>query len=233
MPTTKGQFRAELLQIDLHRLWMQHIRESLPRIAEATPDVDRVQIIFPIGARGFRHRGIDVSPGEIVVEDSDSAHFLSLASGHMGAMSLTPADLAAAGRALVGRELAAPPVAHIVRPTSAHMTRLLNLHEQAAQLAKTAPDVLARSQVARALEEALIQAMIRCLTESPATKMDSRARSHMAAISKFEEFLASNRDQSVYLSEIYAATGGRKARCVAAAMSISGWGRSGIFGCGA
>jgi AraC-like DNA-binding protein len=207
MPTTKGQFRAELLQIDLHRLWMQHIRESLPRIAEATPDVDRVQIIFPIGARGFRHRGIDVSPGEIVVEDSDSAHFLSLASGHMGAMSLTPADLAASGRALVGRELTAPPLAHIVRPAPAHMTRLLTLHERAAQLAKTTPDVLAGSEVARALEQALIHAMIQCLAESTALKMDSRAQCHMAAISKFEEFLATNRDQPVYLGEICAATG--------------------------
>jgi hypothetical protein len=43
-----------------------------------------------------------VSPG------LDSAHFLSLAQSHMGAKLLTPMDPAAAGSALVGRELTAP-----------------------------------------------------------------------------------------------------------------------------
>jgi hypothetical protein len=68
MPTTRGHFYAELLQIDLRRLWMQHFRESLPRIAEASGDVDRAAILFPLEGPGFRHRGIDVSPGDIVVE---------------------------------------------------------------------------------------------------------------------------------------------------------------------
>lgn len=206
-PTTKGHFHAELLQIDLHRLWMQRFRESLPRIAKASGDVDRAAIVFPVEEPGFRYRGVDVSLGEIVVEDWDSAHFLSSAPSHMGAMSLTRTDLATASRALVGRELTAPPVAHIVRPIPADMTRLLKLHEQAAQLAKTAPGVLARSQVARALEDALIDTMIRCLTDSTVTEMDSRARCHMGATSKFEEFLATNCDQPVYLSEICAAIG--------------------------
>jgi len=206
-PTTRGHFYAELLQIDLHRLWMQHFRESLPRIAEASGDVDRAAILFPLEGPGFRHRGIDVSPGDIVVEDCDLAHFLSVAPGRMGAMSLTPTDLAAAGRVLVGRELTVPRLAHIVRPAPAHMTRLLDLHEQAAQLAQSAPDVLARSPVARALEEALIHAMLRCLTEGTVIEMDVRAQCHMAAVSKLEEFLEANCDQPVYLSEICAATG--------------------------
>jgi len=149
MPRTKSRFNAELIQIDLHLLWMQHFRESLPRIAKALGDVDWVGIVFPFEGSGFRHRGIDSSGGEIVVEDLDAAHFLSLAPGHMGAMSLTPKDLAATSRALGGRELVPPRLAYIVRPTPEHMTRLLNLHRQAAQLAKSAPTVLARSQVAR------------------------------------------------------------------------------------
>ena len=233
LPTTKGHFRAELLQIDLHRLWMQHFHESLPRIADGSSDADRATITFPLGGPGFRHRGIDVSPGEIVVEDWEPAHFLSLAPGDMGAMSLTPANLAAVGRALVGRELTAPPLAHIVRPAPAHMTRLLNLHEQAAQLAKTAPEVLAGSEVARALEEALIHAMIQCLTESTAIEMDSRAQCHMAAISKFEEFLAANHDQPVYLAEICAATGVSESTLRRCCHEHLGMGPSAIFGCGA
>jgi AraC-like DNA-binding protein len=200
-PTTKGHFHAELLQIDLHRLWMQRSRESLPQLCRGSIDADRAAIEFPVGAPGFRLNGLDVAPGEIVVHSWKSCHCLSLAPGHIGTMSLTPADLAATGRVLLGRDLTVPPVAQVVRPAPAHMTRLMSLHEQAAQLARTVPDILARPRLARGLEEALIHAMIRCLT-GVTISVDSAARYHTAAISKFEEFLAENCDQPIYLSEI-------------------------------
>src|SRR6516165_9533882 len=87
-PTAKGDFRSELIQIDLNRLWMQRARESLPRIIFAAVKKDRAAIEFPIGEPGFRHHGIDVSSGEIVVDGVDSAHRLSLGPCHWGAMSL-------------------------------------------------------------------------------------------------------------------------------------------------
>ena len=93
-------------------------------------------------------------------------------------------------------------------------------------------EVLARAQVARALEEPLIHAMIRCMTERTVIEVDSRARSHMAAISKFEAFLEAHFDQPVYLSEFALPSACPKARCVAVAMSISGWARSDISGSG-
>jgi AraC-like DNA-binding protein len=87
------------------------------------------------------------------------------------------------------------------------MARLLSFHEDAARLAKNAPDRLAHPEVARALEEALAHAMIRCLTESTAIEMDSRERSHVTVISKLEEFLAANRSEPIYLREICGAAG--------------------------
>jgi hypothetical protein len=77
---------------------------ELPKRQGTGPSGDPISPEGP----GFRHRGVDVSLGKIVVEDWDSAHFLSLAPNHMGAISLTPMDPAAAGRALVGREFTAP-----------------------------------------------------------------------------------------------------------------------------
>ena len=207
VPTTKGHFHAELMQIDLHRLCIQRSRERLPQITRASLEADRVAISFPIGTSGYRYRGTEILPGEIVVEDQDSAHYLSLAPCRWGDMSLTRADLAAAGRGGVGRELTAPSVAYNIRPASALMSRLLRLHQEVEHLAKTAPDKLAHPRVARSLEEALIHVMIGCLTEGTAIEVDSRARFHSVAISRFEEFLATSCGQPVYIGEICAATG--------------------------
>jgi AraC-like DNA-binding protein len=207
-PTTRGHFRAELWQIDLHRLWMQGSRESLPLICRGSIDADRAAIDFPVGASGFRVNGLDVSPGEIVVHSWKSGHTLSLAPAHGGSMSLTPADLAATSRALTGRELTVPSVAHIVRPLPAHMTRLLSLHEQAAQLARTAPDILARPAVAHALEQALVRAMITCLIENTSVEVGVAHQRHAVIIARLEEFLEANAGEPIHLADICAATGG-------------------------
>jgi hypothetical protein len=44
--THRGDFRAELTRIDLHRLWMHRSDESLPRIMRATPSGERSMILF-------------------------------------------------------------------------------------------------------------------------------------------------------------------------------------------
>ena len=206
-PTTKGDFRAEIIQIDLNRLWMQRVGESLPRILLSAVTKDRAAIEFCISQPGFRHHGMDVSSGEIVVMGAEPTHRLTFAPGHCGAMSLTPTDLAAAGRALAGRELTRPSVTYITRPAPGLREHLVKLYEEAAQLAKTAPDRLAHPEVARSLEEALIHAMIRCLTESTMSEVDSPGRNHLAVISKFEEFLEANCVEPLHLSEICTATG--------------------------
>ena len=45
-PTTRGEFRAELTQINLHQLWMQRFDEKLPQVYagrdQARPQGDRL-----------------------------------------------------------------------------------------------------------------------------------------------------------------------------------------------
>ena len=68
-------------------------------------------------------------------------------------MSLTREDLAAAGETIIGRELAPPTFAHSVTPPLAALSQLRKLHDAAGHLAKTAPDILAKPEVARAMEQ--------------------------------------------------------------------------------
>jgi AraC-like DNA-binding protein len=87
------------------------------------------------------------------------------------------------------------------------MSRLLKLHKAAGDLAKSAPDLLAHPQVARAIEQTLLHAMITCLAEGTAIEMGPAGRRHLLIIARFEEFLATNYDRPLYLAEICTALG--------------------------
>jgi AraC-like DNA-binding protein len=207
--TGGGHFRAELTQIELPRLWMQHGRECLPRIFRGAVNAERAAIGFltEVHQPSIFHCGRVVSPGDIIVNDWLCMHRRTEAPSRWGAMSLTPEDLAAAGKTIAGRELTAPPHAYIVRPSPSLMSRLLRLHEQAGQLARHAPNKLAHRQVARALDQALVHAMVRCLTDCRPAGEGAGAHRHLQIIARLEEFLAANRGEPAYLAEICAATG--------------------------
>jgi AraC-like DNA-binding protein len=126
--------------------------------------------------------------------------------GPRASMSLTPEDLAEAGRATNACALTPSPVTHLVRPEPAFMARLLRLHDDAARLARTAPARLPQPEVARALERALIDAMIKCLTSTP-LEIRATTRRHAEIIAWLEDLLAANRDRPLYLAEICATSG--------------------------
>jgi AraC-like DNA-binding protein len=208
-PKAKGDFFGELTQVDLDRLWLQRGRENLPRAGLIRVRADRAPIGFLANANEAPvwHCGIEVSPGDIIVDSFDSMHRRTEAPSQWASMSLTPDDLAAAGAAIAGRDLTVPPATHIVRPSPQLMSRLLSLHEQVGQLARTAPEKLARASVARALEQALVHAMVMCLTEGTPVESTVGGRQHALVIARLEEFLAANHDRPVYLAEICATTG--------------------------
>jgi AraC-like DNA-binding protein len=208
-PTEKGVFHAELTKIDLGRLWMQRGKESLPRIFHGAVSPDRAVIGFMTDSEQpeCRHCGTDVSPGEIIVDDHNEMHRQTDAPCRWGAMSMTPEALVAAGIALMGRPTLCPSVTMVIRPSSARMSRLLSLHESAGHLAKTAPDILANPQVARALEHALTEAMIMCLMENIPVERSIATQRHSTIMARFEEFLASHQTVPLYVTEICAAIG--------------------------
>jgi hypothetical protein len=157
--TARGDFRTELTRIDLHRLWMQRGDESLPRVLNITPNGERASIFFATDQRQpiMHVGGLELSTDEMVVMGFVSAdHHRSSAACRWGAMSLTHEDLIAAGQAIIGREVTAPTFTHRIKPPAQLMSRLSSLHEVAGHLAKTAPEILAKPEVARALEESLV-----------------------------------------------------------------------------
>jgi AraC-like DNA-binding protein len=208
--TGKGRFNAELVQIDLDRLWMQHGYDSLPRLARSANDPRRAVIEFASGCSEapVQFNGEEMSAGELVVDGLGSVtHERSTGPHRWSAMSLTPEDLAAAGKALLGRELIAPTDTHVVKAPEAQMSQLMTLHECVVQFARTAPDILALPSVAKELEQQLVHAMIWCLAgDMPAgTRPHPGQRSKV--IAQFEDFLAARQYEPAYLAEICTAIG--------------------------
>ena len=78
---------------------------------------------------------------------------------------MMPEDLAAASKAIIGRELVPASFARSLTPPTVALSRLRKLHEAADHLAKTAPDILTKPEVARAIETALVEAMVFCIAD--------------------------------------------------------------------
>jgi AraC-like DNA-binding protein len=208
-PTAIGRFRAELTQIGMNTLWMHRIRVSLPQVNTVAVKPGRRAIGFLIepNSSPLQHCGLEVLPGDIIVNGFDVTHQRSDANFHYGTMSLPIDDLDAAADAIIGRELPDTPHKRIIRPNSALMLRLLKLHKSVGQLAHDSPDILELPEVLRALENALIHTMVRCLAEGAAVKPTTGSSRHDAIVARFEEFLEANPDRPVYLTEICAAIG--------------------------
>ncbi|MGA2128153.1 MAG: helix-turn-helix domain-containing protein [Xanthobacteraceae bacterium] len=206
--TARGDFRAELTQIDLPRLWIQRGRETLPRIIHGAVSAGRAAISFVTAAhQPESHQcGIVVARSDVIV-NAGSMHNRTEAPCRWGSMSLALDDLAAAGNAMAGRDLVAPSHAYKIRPSPAVMSRLLSFHQRVERLARAAPAKLLHPEVAREIDHALVHAMVMCLTEGTPVGPTVGTRHHAAVMAKLESFLAEHRGRPVYVAEICAATG--------------------------
>jgi len=208
--TAKGDFRADLIQIDFDTLWMQSGWENLPRVIRSMVSPSRAVVFFLADADQptLQYGGLELR-SDVIAANRPSAliHIRSQKPCRWAAMSLPPKSLSAASRALVGRELTDLPELDFVRPSTHRMTRLVRLHAAVRQLTDTAPDILFKPEIRSAMEHELIHSMVTCLADEEHTNVRSAWRQHTAIIHRFEEVLAANCERPMYLTEICAAVG--------------------------
>jgi AraC-like DNA-binding protein len=208
--TKRGEFRAESTRIDLQRLWMHRFDEDLPRIMRITPSGKRSLILFATDPHQptMQVSGIETSQHQIAMFGLDRPYYLrSSATCGWGTMSLTPEDLAAVSEAIIGRPLMPPSFPRWTKPPAPVASRLLQLHEAAGHLAKTTPDILAKPEVARAVEEALVEAMILCLTEGHSDDVRNVHRHRATVMRRLEEVLTSTPDRPLYMPQLCTTVG--------------------------
>ena len=108
-------------------------------------------------------------------------------------------QLAACSKALTGREITSPPVGRILRPTRLAATQLLTLFSKACRLAETKHKLIANPEIARALEQELLYALINCVTADDTSDHPRTRRHHTDIMVRFEDALAASGDSHLSL----------------------------------
>jgi AraC-like DNA-binding protein len=209
--TGPGQFKSELTRMEMRQLGLNRGWVSLPRIARSVHKEGRCSISFLAGADRAPTlvNGEEQQPGQIIFFSPGAyVYQRSTTAFRWGTISLTAEDLAAAWHALVDHELNAPAVTRLIRPPPHLMSRLLNLHKVAGQLAAITPEILAHPEVCRSMEQTLLHLMVQCLAEGLAVETNPRPRyQRQLVMRRFEQFLDENPDRPTYVPEVCAAIG--------------------------
>jgi len=207
--TSSERFRARVTWVNLRRLSLVCLEESVPRIASIALAPTPLFVSFPLGRTSPPiWNGRPMQRGEMVLHGRGE-HFHQRTTGpcHWGMASLAPEDFAKYSRALLGTEVATPAAMRILRPSRGAVGDFLRLHKQACRLAQTKPDTAAHPVIVRALEQGLVHALINCLPDDEPPEPAGAWQHHSEIILQFEQALAARQGRSLPLPELCAILG--------------------------
>ena len=202
-----ADFRARLTWLKQRHLHLLSARESVPRIASLSFVPTRAFVSFPVIAKkAIICGGVELRLGDIMFHSrGERTHQWTKGESKWGIVSVPNSQLAAYAKALTGREITAPPVARIFRPPASVGAHLRCLHLSACRLAETKPEMLAHKEVARAIEQELIHALINCLTADDDTIVIGRHQADV--VLRFEDTFMDYVGLRPSISELCAALG--------------------------
>ena len=206
---SSAKFRARLTWAELHDLQVLRCEEDFPQVAYLSlgPQLSFVTFAAQSGPLPIAG-GTELRPGEIVYRGrGERLHQWTTGSFVWNVIALDPVRLGQYGRALSGRPFSLPPEGKTLRPSTRDMASLRRLHAQVCRLAETKPKLLAHTEVARAIEQGLIQTLVACLT-APSIRADGPTkRRHARIMIRFEEVLAEHMSEPLHTTELCELTG--------------------------
>jgi AraC-like DNA-binding protein len=188
--TCPGLFWARVNRVVLPHLQLVDVRESLPRIAYFALKPERVCVSFPLRSDfSSVWGGLSLRRGHVVFHSrGERLHQRMSGPTDWGLLSLESQRLIAAGRALTGVDLVAPPAGRILKPARRDIARLLRLHAAAARFAEKRPKLILDPEVNRGIEHDLIEALVRCLASEGGRDLGGWRR-HKQIMDRFENAL--------------------------------------------
>ena len=202
--TGPGIFSARLTSVSLPHLELHSVQENLARIAYVSLPSKYVNFTFatrtepsPIWG-GVKMKSRDLTFHGV----GESTHQRTAGAGGWGIISVDPEFFARSSNALTGSEIIPPPIGRIVQASQADADQLRRLHARACRLGEINRKMVAHRQVARAIENDLIHALVNCLTAG-VVRADTAKRRHCAIVmSRFEDVLAAKPNRQVPIPEL-------------------------------
>jgi AraC-like DNA-binding protein len=201
--TGAGEFRAQLTQLKLNHLDFFQCREELPRIAYITLPQRRMFLSFPVNNVAFSFNGLVLHTGDMILHArGGSLHHRIERKSHWGLISVSPEQLVSHGEILTGRPVVAPDADKILHPARAEAGRLRLLFRQACRLSETRKELIGRPEVARALEQEMLHAIINCLYANEMNGTSKARHQHTAVMARFEDILSKRSDQKLSMPRL-------------------------------
>jgi transcriptional regulator GlxA family with amidase domain len=125
----------------------------------------------------------------------------------MGLISLSPEHLGSCSKALTGRSIEAPAVSSMLRPSRAEVSSFQHVFRQACHLAEAGQKLIERPEVAKALEQEMLYAIVNCLAASEAEDNPKTRHRRAALMIRFEETLSKRIDQKINMPALCAEIG--------------------------
>ena len=197
-------FKARLTWAELHNLQVLRCEEDFPRVAYVCLEPQLSFVTFPANFGSLPiWGGTELRLGEIVLHGrGERLHQSTPGSFVWNVIALDPVQLEQYGRALSGKPFTLPSEGKILRPSPRDVARLRRLHAQICRLAETKPKLLAHTEVARAIEQDLIQTLVACLTGASMRTGNPTKRRHARIMIRFEEVLAEQLSEPLHTTEL-------------------------------
>ena len=198
------KFKARLTWAELHDLQVLRCEEDFPRVAYVCLRPQLCFVTFPAHSGPVPlSGGTELRPGEIVLHGrGERLHQSTPGSLVWNIIALDPVRLEQYGRALSGKPFTLPSAGKILRPAPRDAARLRRLHAQVCRLAETKPKLLAHTEVARAIEQGLIQTLVACLSGTSVRADGPTKRRHARIMIRFEEVLAEHLSEPLHMTEL-------------------------------
>jgi AraC-like DNA-binding protein len=222
----RDKFRARLTWAELHHLQALRCEEDAPRIAylQFAPGLAFVTFSADSGPLPM-WRGTEIQAGDIVFHGrGERLHQSTPGPFVWNVIAMDPAQLEHYGRALSGSPFSLPAEGRTLQAPRRIVTGLRRLHARICRLAETQPKIVSHFEVARAMEQGLIQMLVTCLTTASARADGHAKRRHARIMVRFEEVLAEHLSRPLRMPELCAlvAVGHRTLRlCCAEFLGMS------------
>src|SRR6266446_4753682 len=202
--TSRGSFRAHFTWAELQHLQLLRCEEDFPRIGYVSLAPRLVFVGFPVPSGPLPvWGGRELQAGDIMFHSrGERLHQSTPGPAIWCVIALDPVQLDKYGRALAGKPLFPPAEGRVLRPSPRDAARLRRLHAQACRLAETRSKILAHPEVARAIEQDLIHALVNCLTAAKVEDDRTGKRHHARIMIRFEEVLAEHLSPPLHMPEL-------------------------------